>query len=135
MKQTRPCLSFVFFVHLKLLVFLFIMSIFQPSTPSKNRRAKHNVLSRPKLLVGTSFAVRLYRKCTDVLACTIHLDIISEVKYSLKQSLARLGSWEHGIESRHLENVLSESPDLGYAVVHFLKLLASLLSKGLALNS
>ncbi|PMD19455.1 hypothetical protein NA56DRAFT_202748 [Hyaloscypha hepaticicola] len=105
------------------------MSIFQPSTPSNKRRAKRNVLPGPTFLICTSFAAPLYHKCTAVLACAIHLDINPEVKLSLKQSLARLGLWKNGLQDGHLDKVLSESPDIGYALVHFLNALASLLSK------
>jgi hypothetical protein len=63
------------------------------------------------------------------------LDINPEVKLSLKQSLARLGLWGNGLQDGHLDKVLSESPDIGYAIVHFLNALASLLSKGMALKS
>jgi len=111
------------------------MSIFQPSTPSNKRRAKRNVLPRPTLLICTSFAAPLHQKCIDVLACAIHLDINPEVKSSLKQSLARLGLWGNGLQDGHLDKVLSESPDIGYALVHFLNALASFLSKGMALKS
>jgi len=108
------------------------MSIFQPSTPSNKRRTKRTVLPRPTLLLCTSFAAPLYHKCTGVLACAIHLDINPEVKLSLKQSLARLGLWGNGLQDGHLDKVLSESPDIGYAIVHFLNALASFLSKGMA---
>ena len=111
------------------------MTIFQPSTPSNKRRTKRNVLPRPTFLIRTSFAAPLYRKCTGVLACTIHLDINPEVKLSLKQSLARLGLWGNGLQDGHLDKVLSESHDIGYALVHFLNALASFLSKGMALKS
>jgi hypothetical protein len=64
------------------------------------------------------------------------LDINPEVKLSLKQSLARLGLWGNGLQDDgHLDKVLSESPDIGYAIVHFLHALASFLSKGMALKS
>jgi len=111
------------------------MSIFQPSTPSNKRRAKRNVLPRPTLLICTSFAAPLHQKCIDVLACAIHLDINPEVKSSLKQSLARLGLWGNGLQDGYLDKILSESPDIGYAIVHFLNALASFLSKGMALKS
>jgi hypothetical protein len=57
------------------------------------------------------------------------------VGLSLKQSLARLGLWKNGLQDGHLDKVLSESPDIGYALVHFLNALASLLSKGMKLKS
>jgi hypothetical protein len=57
------------------------------------------------------------------------------VKLSLKESLARLGLLGNGLHDGHLDKVLSESPDIGYAIVHFLNALASFLSKGMALKS
>jgi len=111
------------------------MSILQPSTPSTKRRTKRNVLPRPTFIICTSFAAPLYHKCTGVLACAIHLDINPEVKSSLKQSLASLGLWGNGLQDRQLDEVLSESPDIGYAIVHFLNALVSFLSKGMALKS
>jgi hypothetical protein len=108
------------------------MSTFQPSTSSNNQRTKRNVLPRPTFLLCTSFAAPLYQKCTDVLACAIHLDINPEVKLSLKQSLARLGLWGNGLQDGHLDKILSESPDIGYAIIHFLNALASFLSKGMS---
>ncbi|KAE9368906.1 hypothetical protein N431DRAFT_470586 [Stipitochalara longipes BDJ] len=105
------------------------MSTFQPSTLYNKRRTEDNVLPKPTFLTCTSFAAPLYHKCTGVLACAIHLDINSEVKLSLKQSLARLGLWGIGLQDGRLDKVLSESPDMGYAIVHFLSALASFLSK------
>jgi hypothetical protein len=110
------------------------MSIFQPSTPSNERRTKLNVLPRPTFIICTSFAAPLYYKCIGILACAIHLDINPEVKSSLKQSLARLGLWGNGLQDGHLDKVLSESPDIGYAIVHFLNALASFLNKCMALK-
>ena len=111
------------------------MSIFQPSTPSNKRRTKRNVLPRLTFLTCTSFAAPLYHKCTGVSTCATYLDINLEGKLSLKESLARLGLLGNGLHDGHLDNVLSESPDIGYAIVHFLNALASFLSKGMALKS